>query len=170
MCLLSDREEEQTQHLDNETGKKEVGGGGDVDGGAIRVLSLILQSSKHHHPSPPSLHHVHRALWRTLVAADRPNRPLPRAAELPSGETQNINYLGSLININDNRCVYEDQVLLTEHPGGQCDCRGWGREHRYLPARSRSRKEAMARDKDYFTITILVTLADRYTDYIHTFK
>ncbi len=76
------------RHLDYEAGEEQVGRGGDVDGGSVGILSLVLQSSKDHHPPPPGLHYEHRALWCPLMAAEWPGGPVPWAAELPSGKKQ----------------------------------------------------------------------------------
>ncbi len=142
--FISFREWKCTRHLDYEAGEQEVGGGGDVDGGSISVLPLILQPRKHQHPPPPRLHHVQRALWLPLVAAEGRGGPAPRAAELPSGETQRR--WAAIIHTWKK---HEDQLILTGRPWGQCDCEGWGQGRRCLPAHSRSRKEAMATDKEF---------------------
>lgn len=78
------------RHLDDEAGEEQVGGGGDVDAGSIGVLSLVLQPGEHQHPPSARLHHVHPALRLPLVAAEGPGGPIPRAAELTSGETVNL--------------------------------------------------------------------------------
>lgn len=125
-------------NLDYEAGEEEVWRSGDVDGGSVSTLSLILQLGKHHHPPPAGLHHVRSAFWLPLVAAERPDSPVSVSAELPSGETQ----LACVSGYMNSKCLVTTRVLLTEHPWGQYECEGWGRGRRYLPAHSRSRREA----------------------------